>query len=115
MPNSLKITQKSDDPEDMRAVFEQAKIRARAKNMRELAENVARELSKQHPKKEKIEDHYRQSGYPEGEMDKDEDADEDEGTPQEQEEKGRDDATEGSEKIDADEEDEQKPLSKTDM
>src|SRR3990167_2022111 len=91
MSNNSKNDQKSDDPEDMRVVLQEAKTRAKAKNMQELAENVARKLSKQHPKKEKIEDHYRQSGYPEGGADTD---------GQEQENKGKDNATEGSEKTD---------------
>ncbi|KKT47288.1 MAG: hypothetical protein UW39_C0011G0013 [Parcubacteria group bacterium GW2011_GWC2_44_17] len=106
MSNNSNNDQKSDDPEDMRVVLQEAKTRAKAKNMQELAENVARKLSKQHPKKEKIEDHYRQSGYPEGGADTD---------GQEQENKGKDNATEGSEKTDDDETGEQKQLSKTDM
>src|SRR3990167_961455 len=106
MSNNSKNDQKSDDPEDMRQVLKEEKTRAKAKNMQELADNVARKLSKQHPKKEKIEDHYRQSGYPEGGADTD---------GQEQENKGKDSADEGAEKTDDDETGEQKQLSKTDM
>ncbi|MBI4359854.1 MAG: hypothetical protein HY564_02045 [Candidatus Jacksonbacteria bacterium] len=99
MADKSNNAQQLNDPEYIRVKFQQAKIRAKAKNMQELAEKVAGELAKQHPKKEKIEDYYRKLGAPAEEAD---DEEEHERTPKEQEERGMESADEGVDMTDPD-------------